>query len=288
MIEILKKYDVSADAIRVFRQGLGRFPLTEAEIQNLIPKSSNTNVESIITELINKKLILLIETPSYNILPHYLFLPPFAAIINTLSNANIIAEDNKEELIKTESKIEKFQDDLLQDIELISQELIEIISNQKDNSQTSEVLSEVEKNVKKFSQVLLTEVNELIAKLKEKSIVNEIDIERILRAVTQKITESEEVITNMFLQFRDIIKEMGSNDNPSIVESFKSFIRNLGASIDKRSTELFQNPNSSSIKNIQVVEKSLFNILTDYISRKQVSTDKVLPLYSIDKIKEII
>ena len=288
MNELLKKYDVSADAIKIFREGMGKFPLTLTEIHKFIPKSSNTKIKKIIDELITKKLVLLIESPYSDILPHYLFLPPFAAIINSFSNVNTISEDKKEELKRSGSSLEKFQDDLLQDIEVISQDLIDIISNQTNNNQTTEILSEVEKNVKKFSQVLLTEVNELILKLKDRSIVNEIDIERVIRAVTQKISDSEEIISNMFVQFRDIIHEMGSANIPSMVESFKTFIRKLGGSINKRSTELFQNPSSSPLKNLQIVEKSLFNILTDYISKDQISADKLLPLYSLEKIKEVI
>jgi hypothetical protein len=288
MNELLKKYDVSADAIKIFREGIGKFPLTLAEIQKFIPKSSSNRVKKLINELIGKKLVLHIESPYPDILPHYLFLPPFAAIINAFSKVNTISEDKKEEMKRSGSSIEKFQDDLLQDIEVISQDLIEIISSQTDNNQTTEILSEVEKNVKKFSQVLLTEVNELVAKLKDRSIVNEIDIERVMRTITQKIAESEEIISNMFIQFRDIITEMGSTDMPSIVETFKTFIMNLGDSIEKRSTEFFQSPSSSPLKNLQLVEKSLFNILTDYISKDQISANNLLPLSSLEKIKELI
>jgi len=81
---------------------------------------------------------------------------------------------------------------------------------------------------------------------------------------------------------------MDSESLPTQVESFKTFIRKLGESIDKRSNELFQNPSSSPSKNLQRVEQSLFNILTDYISKDQISLDKLLPLYSLEKIKEII
>ena len=285
MNELLKKYDVTTDGIKIFREGLGKIPLTLAEIQNFLPKSSNIKVKKIINELVDKKLVLLINS---DILPHYLFLPPFAAIINAFSNFNAISEDKEGEIKNDGSSIEKFQDGILQDIELISQDLIEIISHQTNDNQTSEILSEVEKNVKKFSQVLLCDVNELIAKLKDKSIVNEIDIERVMRAITKKNEESEEVISNMFIQFGDIINQMDSTKIPSMVESFKTFMRKLGDSIDKRSTDLFQNPNSLPLKNLDTFEKSLFNILTDYISKNQVPADNLLPLSSREKIKELI
>ncbi|MBY8992373.1 MAG: hypothetical protein KGD58_16625 [Candidatus Lokiarchaeota archaeon] len=285
MNELLKKYNVTADGIKIFREGLGKIPLTLAEIQTFLPKSSKIKVKKIIHKLVDKKLVLLINS---DILPHYLFLPPFAAIIYAFSNFNAISEEEEGEIKNDGSPIEKFQDGILQDIELISQDLIELISNQTNDNQTTEILSEVEKNVKKFSQVLLADVNELIAKLKDKSIVNEIDIERVMRAITKKNEESEEVISNMFIQFRDIINEMDPTNIPSIVESFKTFIRKLGDSIDKRSTELIQNPNSLPLKNLDTFEKSLFNILTDYISKNQVPADKLLPLSSREKMKELI
>ncbi|MFX0029836.1 MAG: hypothetical protein ACFE8B_11540 [Candidatus Hermodarchaeota archaeon] len=288
MKELLKYFDISNNAIKIYLEGVGKFPLTLSEIHKIMPKSSDNEVKKYVDELIDKKLVLLINPKYSDIFPHYIFLPPFAAIINALSIANEIPEDEKGELTRKGSSIEKFQDTVLQDIEAISQDLIEIISNQTANNQTAEILSEVEKNVKKFSQVLLTEVNELIAKLKEKSIVNEIDIERVMRSITQKIGESEEIISNMFVQFRDIINEMDSPNTGSLVESFKTFIRRLGDSIDKRSNQIFQNPSSSSLINLQMVEQSLFNILTDYISKDQASVDRLLPLYNIEKIREII
>ena len=286
--DLLKSFNLSDDAIKIYIEGIGKFPITLSEINKIVPKSSIDHVRETLDELIDKKLVLVMKTKHSDFFPHYLFLPPFAAVINAFSNLN---EDSGKNIPQAEGKniaIEKFQDTLLQDIEIISQDLIEIISPQSESNQTTKILSEVEKNVKKFSQVLLTEVNELIAKLKSRSIVNEIDIERVMRAVNQKVIESEEVISNMFSQFREIISEMDSISIPTQVESFKTFIRKLGESIDKRSYEIFQNSGSSSLNNLQRVEQSLYDVLADYISKDQVSVDKLLPLYSIEKVKEAI
>jgi len=210
MKELLKMYDVSEDAIKVYLDGVGKFPFTLSEIHKTLPKSSVDEVKQTVSELIDKKLVLIMKSKFSDIFPHYLFLPPFAAVINAFSKLDENYEDITPQVKEDNTTIEVFQDNLLQDIELISQDLIEVISTQSEGNQTTEILSEVEKNVKKFSQVLLTEVNELIAKLKTRSIVNEIDIERVMRAVNQKIDESEEIITNMFTQFKEIIGEMGS------------------------------------------------------------------------------
>ncbi|MFX0082384.1 MAG: hypothetical protein ACFE94_11600 [Candidatus Hodarchaeota archaeon] len=288
MKDLLKSFNLSDDAIKIYLKGIGKFPITLSEIHKFVPKSSIDDAKETMDELINKKLVIVLKTKFSNIFPHYLFLPPFAAVINVFSKLDEDPVENIPQVKGNNSVIEKFQNNLLYDIELIGQDLIEIISAQSESHQTTEILSEVEKNVKKFSQVLLTEVNELIAKLKSRSIVNEIDIERVLRAVNQKIEESEEIISNMFTQFREIISEMDSANIPTQIESFKTFIRKLGESIDKRSNEIFQNSIFSSLNNLQMVEQSLYNVLVDYISKDQISVDKLLPLYSIEKIKEII
>jgi hypothetical protein len=285
---LLKSFNLSDDAMNIYIEGLGKFPITLSEIHKIIPKSSIDHVRETLDDLINKKLVLTMKTKYSDAFPHYLFLPPFAAVINAFSNLDEEPRENHSQVEGKKTLIEKFQDNILHDIETISQDLIEIISAQSESHQTTEILSEVEKNVKKFSQVLLTEVNELIAKLKTRSIVNEIDIERVMRAVNQKVIESEEAISNMFNQFREIISEIDSTSMPTQVESFKTFIRKLGESIDKRSYEIFQNSGSSTLNNLQMVEQSLYDVLADYISRDQVSVDKLLPLYNIEKIKEVV
>ena len=87
---------------------------------------------------------------------------------------------------------------------------------------------------------------------------------KLIKSVKEKITESEELISNMFSQFRSIVQEMVSQDNLPQVEAFKTFIRKLGESIDKRSNEFFQDPSSVPLKNLQIVEKSLYNILMEF------------------------
>ncbi|MFX1377020.1 MAG: hypothetical protein ACFFA0_14540 [Promethearchaeota archaeon] len=288
MKELLKIYNVSDNAVKIYLEGTGKFPFTLSEIHKIIPKSSIDEVKEALNELISKKLVLIVKTKYSGSFTHYLFLPPFAALLNAISNLNDNYEDAATEVKEANTAIEAFQDNILQDIELISQNLIEVISTQSKDNQTTEILVEVEKNVKKFSQVLLTDVNELISKLKTHSIVNEIDIERVIRAVNKKIGESKDIISSMFTQFRDIIGEMGSPNIPTQVESFKTFIRKLGESIDKRSNEFFQDPSSIPMKNLQIIEKSLYNILMDYLSKEILSAEKFTPLYSIEKLKEII
>ncbi|HEC37706.1 MAG TPA: hypothetical protein ENI29_05675 [bacterium] len=108
------------------------------------------------------------------------------------------------------------------------------------------------------------------------------------KGVKEKINESESIISNMFTQFKEIVNDMASPYVIPQVESFKTFIRKLGESIDNRSKEIIQKPTSFPIEKIQSVEKSLYNILTDYLKVNQISTEKFWPIDNLEEIKEII
>lgn len=284
MKQLLKLYNVSDEAIKIYLDGLGKFPFTFSEIHKILPKTSDDEINNKIDELVEKKLILVITSTYFDSLPHYFFLPPFAAIINVFSS---LEKQDKPSHKESQPLIEKFQDYMFQDIENFSQDLIDIITSQAESKKSIEILSEVEKNMKNFAQVLLSEVNELIAKLKSRNIVNEIDIERVMRSVTQKISESEEIISNMFSQFRKIINEMEPADVSTQVESFKNFMTKLGDSIEKHSNEIFKNTIFHPLDNLEVVERSLYNILTDYISKNQDSFEKLWQINSLEKFREV-
>ena len=288
MKELLTNYNVSDTAIKIFREGLGKFPLTLSDIRKNNVKISIDKITQSIEELIEKKLALRVKPQHSDILPHYLFLPPFSAIIKVFSDLSNNTGDLTSKPDKSNTSINAFQDNLFQDIEEISQDLIEKISAQADNNQSTEILIEVEKNVKKFVQVMLTDVNEIISKLKTTAILNEIDINRVIRGVKEKMNESESIISNMFTQFNEIVNDMGPTNIMPQVESFKTFIRKLGESIDNRSKEIVQKPTSFPIEKIQSLEKSLYNILTDYLKVNQISTEKFWPINNLEEIKEIV
>ncbi|MFX1325352.1 MAG: hypothetical protein ACFE8N_10360, partial [Promethearchaeota archaeon] len=288
MKQLLKIYDVSNDAIKIYKEGLGKFPFTLSEIHRILPKSSDNNIKKIIDELVEKKLVLVI-TPRYlDSLIHYFFIPPYAAIINAFSSFDKMPDTESIDGIENQPLIEKFQDHMFQDIENFSQDLIDIITSQAESQQSIVILSEVEKNMKNFAQVLLSDVNELIAKLKTRNIVNEIDIERVMRSVAQKINDSEGIISNMFSQFKDIINEMQPTDVSAQVESFKNFMTKLGDSIERHSNEVFKGSGSHPSGNLEVVEHSLYNILTDYISNNQDSFEKLWHINSVEKFQEML
>ena len=237
---LLKSYNLSDDAIRIYLEGFGKTQYTFSEIQGIVPSISEKEVKQILDDLIEKKLVLLINPKYSESIPHYIIIPPFAAILNSITESSVVPGDQKVDEQKKSPQLEKFQDNLYQDLEEISQDLIEALSIQDSSSQTMEILTEVEENVKKFASVILNDVIGLIAPLRMQSAVDSRDFSKLINSVKQKISESEDIATNMFSQFKEIVSDMDSAEKPQHIEAFKRFIRRLGESIDKRVQEISQ------------------------------------------------
>ncbi len=291
MRALLKAYNISDNEVKLYVELIRSIPLTFNEIGTFMSKQSQEEIQQIIDNLLEKKLLLQVEPKYSESLPHYISIPPIAAIINSISELSQGVDTPKPKEGKQNSQLEKFQDGLFQDLENISQDLIEVISNQDTTSQTTEVLSEVEENVKKFAQLIISDIIKLINPLKIQSGIDGRDIAKLITAIKQKISESDEIAENMFSQFRDIVKGMVSPDTSQQAEAFKTFIRKLGESIDKRVSEISFEPvgqSSFSSKKVEMMEKSLYNILTDYISKEKISDEKLWYVSTYEKIKEIL
>ncbi|MHA2280773.1 MAG: hypothetical protein ACXAC5_07965 [Promethearchaeota archaeon] len=287
----MKSYDLSDNEIKLYIESVGKLPLTFNEIRNIMGKQPVEDIQQTLDNLIKKKLLLQIKPQYSGSLPHYVSIPPIAAILNSVTGFTKVPDDPKLKDAKQHPQLEKFQDDLFQDLENISQDLVEVLSNQANANQTTEVLHEVEQNVKKFAQVILSDIIKLIIPLKTQSGIDARDINKLITSIKQKITESDEIAGNMFSQFRDIVKGMGSPDITQQIEAFKTFIRRLGESIDKRVHETSLDSigqSSFSTHKVEVLEKSLYNILADYISKDRISFEKLWYVSSYEKIKEII
>ena len=288
MKELLKSLNLSDNATKIYIEGFGKFPFAFSEIHNLMPNLSENEVKHVLDELIEKKLIAMIKPRYPELMTHYLAIPPYTAIINSLTELSKIPEVEKPEDQKRSSQFDKFQDNLYQDIENIIQDLIDIISTQDSTGQTTEILTEVEQNVKKFAQVILSDAIELVTPLKFKAAVDASDVNKVIKSIEQKIEESKELVSNMFSQFRDIVKEMSTSPIAQQVDGFKSFIRKLGESIDNRIQEISLEPITLSSEKIRSMADSLSNILTDYISKNKDSLKNLWPVTSREKIKEVI
>ena len=76
MNRLLKSYNLSEKAIMVYRQGLGKFPYTFSEITKTQSNLSEEKIKEVIDELLEKKLVLLINPQYSEAIPHYIFIPP--------------------------------------------------------------------------------------------------------------------------------------------------------------------------------------------------------------------
>jgi len=285
---LLKSFNLSDDAISIYLEGLGKFPSTFSEIQKIVPKVSEREVKLIVDELVQKKLFLLVNSRYSESLPHYIAIPPFAAMLNSLSALSEVPDNTIVENSKNNPSLERFQDILYQDLENISGDLIEVLSDQEKSSQTMEILSEVEENVKKFARMILNDVIEMISPLRMQSAVDARDFSKLINSVKKKISESEEITQNMFSQFKEIVNEMGSPAKLKQVEAFKTFIRRLGETIEKRVQEISPGVGNISSEKIKLIENSLYDVLTNYINIYQVSFEKFWFITSYEKFNEIV
>ncbi|MFW9999662.1 MAG: hypothetical protein ACFE9Q_00410 [Candidatus Hodarchaeota archaeon] len=288
MKALLRSFDLSDKAIRIYLEALGKYPYTFDEIQGIIPDISKEEVKQILDELIEKKLILLVNPEYSGFVPHYVIIPPFTAILSSITELNKVSVEKDVETSEKDPRIERFQEVLYQDIETICADLVDKVSSQENSPQITQILSEVEKNVKNFAHVILKDIIGLISPLKNQSGVDGRDLSILINSVKQKISESDEMVSNMFSQFKDIVKGMDTSDISTQIEALKNFIRKLGESIDKRVRELSLGAGSPSLKKIHTIEQSLYDFLTEYINSNKISMEKIWSVNSNEKIKEII
>ncbi|MFX1596129.1 MAG: hypothetical protein ACFFBK_08695, partial [Promethearchaeota archaeon] len=285
---LLESFNLSTNAIKIYLEGFGKYPHTFGEIKRILPELSEAELKEILRELIGKKLVLEISPKYSDLLNHFIFIPPFAAIVNNITDLDKASEDENIEKVRMNPQLVKFQDNLYKDFEGISQDLIEILSTLDSSNQTTEMLTEVEKNVKKFAQLILNDIMEMISPLKFQSVIDARDINKLINSVSQKVSESEEIASNMFSQFREIVKEMDSPTKSSQVEGFKAFIRKLGESIDKRTNELSLGKGAIPTEKIQLIQTSLNEMLTNFITINKISMEKFWHINNYEKIKELI
>ncbi|MFW9882397.1 MAG: hypothetical protein ACFFG0_55755, partial [Candidatus Thorarchaeota archaeon] len=238
MKDLLKSFDLSDNSIKIYTKCFSEFPKTLYEIKNLIPDASEKEIRQILDDLIEKKLIILINPKYSEALPHYIFIPPFSAMLNSIIELQESSDVKEVDDLKNITNLERLQESLYQDLENISGELIDTLSSYDYSEQTNKILSEVEENVKKFAHVILNDVIGLISALRMQSAVDPRDFNRLINSVEKKISDSKEIVTNMFTQFKEIVNEIISPEKQQQVEAFKNFIRRLVELLENKIQEL--------------------------------------------------
>lgn len=87
MDDFLKQLQLSKDAIKIYKESLGRPPLTYYELYySLVPNLSSEDFANVINELTERDLLIQIIPQKPEVLLHYLAIPPFTPILNYYSN----------------------------------------------------------------------------------------------------------------------------------------------------------------------------------------------------------
>jgi len=86
MDDFLKALQLSEDAIKIYKESLGRPPLTYYELYALLPNLSAEDFASIINELTETDLLIQIAPMKPQVLLHYIAIPPFTPILSYYSN----------------------------------------------------------------------------------------------------------------------------------------------------------------------------------------------------------
>jgi len=88
MDDFLKQLQLSEDAIKIYKESLGRQPLTYYELYALVqmPNLSSEDFANIINELTETDLLIQIIPQKPEVLLHYIAIPPFTPILNYYSN----------------------------------------------------------------------------------------------------------------------------------------------------------------------------------------------------------
>ncbi|MFX1389791.1 MAG: hypothetical protein ACFE9Z_07010 [Promethearchaeota archaeon] len=285
--DLLKLFDLTDDAINIYLKALNGNPQIFNEIKKSVPDLSENEVIDLLKDLVEKKLILPVNPKDFDQLNQYISIPPYAAMLNIINKLNYPINEKRIENSNQSPILNGFMDLLYKDLENISGELIEVLGKENDFNQTMEILSEVEENVREFVRVILNDVLGLISPLRLQSAVDARDFSKLIESITQKITESEGITTNMFSQFKDIIKERGSPETSTKIEAIKTFIRKLGESIEIKIQELNLGTSSFSLEKIKSFENSLYELLANIISLNTSKFDKFWQINSPEMVLKI-
>ncbi|MFX1260402.1 MAG: hypothetical protein ACFFAN_21340, partial [Promethearchaeota archaeon] len=215
MNELLKKLDLSDNAIKIYNECLGKSPLTYSELYSLVPNLSQKDFKNIINKLINTNLFIQIEPNKPEILLHYLAIPPFNPILKYYSNINanlsemqnsihnlivsalnrIFKENNKVELDTIYNQFQEIKKDIIEDSLIQKRDVEDFVTDFEKLNEIKNLLSslkEIESELlKKIKNITQTQLVNLI------TILTEIKIEIINRIKILEFKKKEVTIINV-------------------------------------------------------------------------------------------
>ncbi|MBD3342354.1 MAG: hypothetical protein GF353_24855, partial [Candidatus Lokiarchaeota archaeon] len=185
MEEILKIFNISEGAARFYMNILGEFPLSYSELRALSSSISETELESIVNELIENELVVSYSPRDTEILTHYVAIPPIFVVIKGLQEIKTTINQNSKksgifedainqvfenqtliELEKIYKDVKILQEDIEIDISTIKQELDGLVDEIEEKGVKVDPLQKYEEEIKNLINSQLASIVIILLHLK--------------------------------------------------------------------------------------------------------------------------
>ncbi|MFX1277302.1 MAG: hypothetical protein ACFFBP_07990 [Promethearchaeota archaeon] len=229
MKDIISNLDLTNDAIEIFLECMGKIPLTYEEIHSIKPHLSDKEFKIIFDDLLKHKLMINVVPEDSKILKHYLAIPPFGAIFNSVLSDNKEGSSNEPEL-KSNLKniiIEVFEEkDNLMELDSILNELKMMKQNFENDS------SDFRKEIHKTLDSMQTRDDSALYYLNFE--------DNVKNSINSQFASILEIILQMDAQSNDIpwIKDLTLAQWKDLRQMLKNF---LAKSIHEKAVELDKN-----------------------------------------------
>ena len=259
ILNLLKKIEISEDAIKIYTSCLGKSPLTYNELFSLVSDMPFEDFKDIIDELVQNDLIIQIH-PKAGLIMHYLAIPPIKSLLSFYSNyaaqAKLVPDTISDLLIKSLNKT--FKEDEAIEFNSISERFQEFFKDFVESAFIEK--QDVEEIMEEFEQV---------KEIKE----NVLEIKKALSPLPQKLMNA---VAPQFKSLADDLKE----SNKKIIAIVKTLelkkkenrVINLFETLLKEQLPLIENLTSeveeSVKKEINEVEEKTKNSIIEPIENK--------------------
>ena len=248
MDNFFKRLQLSDNAIEVYKEALGKTPLTFNELMNLMNELTLDDFTNVLNELKNFNLIVEIAPQKPEILVHYIAIPPFTPILayytNTKTNLSNIQEavqglitsslnqifkNKKKNKIELDTLLKQFQEinnDIAEDSLIQKQDVEEIIKDFENIKEIKKTLGKVNSlNNNLYRQIENTFQTEFIQLLKTlTTIKTEINNHVRLLELKKKEPKVINIVEDIFnANLNKIIQDFSSKLLETISLEFKNF-----------------------------------------------------------------
>ncbi|TFF89349.1 MAG: hypothetical protein EU548_07625, partial [Promethearchaeota archaeon] len=167
MEKFLKQIELSENSIILYLKALKKTPLTYYELYTLVPTLNQEEFDLVLNELMNKELMIQIQSDLSELLTFYHIIPPIQPILNYYTNINTnfngierqiisLVEENIEENFQQENKVEldsllenyqEIRKDVEEDGLLQKQDIEDIVEAMDSIKVVNDLMQQLRKNI---------------------------------------------------------------------------------------------------------------------------------------------